>query len=75
MQKEASFLLSNTGLKHLEKNNPKAFKKLVEVLITGNENKFEKGIYNMLSKQIRNRYFNQRDLFNKDQKKIFFKNN
>ena len=60
MQKDDSFLLSNTGLKFLEKNAPKIFKNLVEVLLTGQSNKFEKSIYDQMSKQIRNRYFNTR---------------
>jgi len=71
MQKEESNLLSNTGLKHLKENEPPLFNKLVEVFITGKDNKFERDIYSRLSKQIRNRFYNQRDLFVTNQKKLF----
>ena len=55
MQKPDSTMLSNTGLKYLENYNPKAFEKLKRTLLTGKENKYEKDIYSMMSKQIRNR--------------------
>lgn len=58
MQKANSFLLSNTGLKHIERTNKKKFDFLVNKLITGNHNKYEKNIYSKLSKQIRNRFYN-----------------
>lgn len=61
MQKNGSFLLSNTGLKYLEKNAPDDYLKLVEVLLTGNPNKYERTEYAKLSKQIRNRYNNTRE--------------
>src|SRR5690606_17544925 len=51
MQKEESFLLSNTGLKHLEETNPQQFEFLKETLLTGSENKFERNIYDKISKQ------------------------
>ncbi|MBO0331132.1 hypothetical protein [[Muricauda] lutisoli] len=60
MQKECSKLLSNTGLRHLEKSNLKEFKRLQSILLTGQHNKFEKTVYDMMSKQIRNYYFNNR---------------
>jgi|GEM_PF-709129 len=56
MQKEQSRLLSNTGLKFLEKHNNKKFVFLIRTLITGKPNRFEKDIYSKISKQIRNRY-------------------
>jgi len=56
MQKEQSRLLSNTGLKFLEKNDNKQFTFLIKTLITGKPNRFEKDIYSKISKQIRNRY-------------------
>jgi len=71
MQKDDSNLLSNTGLRHLRENEPSLFKKLIEVFITGKDNKFERDIYSRLSKQIRNRFYNQRDLFVINQKKLF----
>ncbi|MBO6828731.1 MAG: hypothetical protein JJ876_04135 [Muricauda sp.] len=58
MQKEGSNLLSNTGLKHLEKTDKKQFEELQKILLTGQYNKFEKTVYDKMSKQIRNRYYN-----------------
>lgn len=55
MQKPDSTMLSNTGLKYLEKYNPKAFEELKRALLTGRENKYETNTYLMMSKQIRNR--------------------
>jgi len=56
MQKPSSKFLSNTGLKYLELHDLPTFLKLKGSLLTGNVNRFEKGSYNMMSKQIRNRY-------------------
>ncbi|MGM1056052.1 MAG: hypothetical protein ACQEWG_09220 [Bacteroidota bacterium] len=58
MQKKNSNLLSNTGLKHLEKTNPRQFVFIKNQLLTGSTNKYEKDVYSQISKQIRNRYFN-----------------
>ncbi len=58
MQKRDSFLLSNTGLKFYEKNDPKKFEYIKLTLLTGNHNEYEKNIYSRISKQIRNRFFN-----------------
>jgi hypothetical protein len=55
MQNASSKYLSNTGLKYLELNDPKLFLLLKNSLLTGNVNKFEKDVYSMMSKQIRNR--------------------
>lgn len=63
MQKKDSNLLSNTGLKHLEKFNPQRFAFIKKQLLTGYSNKYEKDIYSQISKQIRNRYFNNPDNF------------
>lgn len=60
MQKPTSTMLSNTGLKHIEKYQPDLFKELKRKLLTGRENKFEHDIYSMMSKQIRNRKNNRR---------------
>lgn len=62
MQKEGSSLLSNTGLKHLEKTDRGRFEELQNILLTGQSNKFEKTVYDMMSKQIRNRYYNKRPI-------------
>lgn len=62
MQKEGSNLLSNTGLKHLEKTDRERFEELQKILLTGQYNKFEKTVYDMMSKQIRNRYYNNRPI-------------
>ncbi len=62
MQKEGSNLLSNTGLKHLEKTDRERFKELENILLTGQYNKFERTVYDMMSKQIRNRYYNKRPI-------------
>lgn len=62
MQKEGSNLLSNTGLKHLEKTDRERFKELQSILLTGQHNKFERTIYDMMSKQIRNRFYNKRPI-------------
>lgn len=70
MQKQTSLLLSNTGLKHLEKTNLIKFNELKSILLTGKLNRYENTIYDQLSKQIRNRYYsrlpidNQMLLFN-----------
>ncbi len=58
MQRPDSDLLSNTGLKYLEKHNPNAFNDLKRKLLTGRKNKYEKDVYSMMSKQIRNRFYN-----------------
>lgn len=58
MQKEDSFLLSNSGLKELQQTNLAMFNFLKDQLLTGNPNQYERNIYSMISKQIRNRYFN-----------------
>ncbi|MBW8243046.1 hypothetical protein K1F50_09565 [Muricauda oceani] len=63
MQKEGSKLLSNTGLKHLEKTNLKEFKRLQSILLTGEYNKFERTVYDMMSKQIRNYFYSKRDFY------------
>ena len=70
MQKNSN-LLSNTGLKHLEKTNNKEFTFLVKTLITGSRNKYEKDIYSKLSKQIRNRYYNNLPYQNSSQMELF----
>lgn len=70
MQKDNSFLLSNTGFKHLEKTDPKEFERLKCALLTGNYNKFEKTIYSKLSKQVRNRYNNIK-LYHDNQLNLF----
>lgn len=57
MQKKNSSLLSNTGLRHLEKTDLKQFVFIKNQLLTGCPNKFEKDIYSQISKQIRNRYY------------------
>ena len=59
MQKPTSTMLSNTGLRYYEKHKPELFARLKRKLLTGRENKFEKDIYSMMSKQIRNRYYNR----------------
>lgn len=67
MQKGGSHLLSNTGLKYYEENKPIYYKMLVNTLLTGQENEFEKTIYDKLSKQIRNRFYNKRNNYNNNQ--------
>jgi len=57
MQKSDSKLLSNTGLKYYEKVEPKTFDRLSYALLTGRQNKYENDIYSQISKQIRNRYY------------------
>lgn len=71
MQREDSFLLSNTGLKHLKKHSKEQFNLLAGVLLTGNDNKYEKNIYSRMSKQIRNRYFSNRSLYAENQQELF----
>lgn len=71
IQKENSFLLSNTGLKYLEKTNPEMFDFLKSKLVTGKPNKFEKNIYEKLSKQIRNKYFNNPTKYYNKQPQLF----
>ena len=73
MQKANSNLLSNTGLRHLEKTNIEKFNFLVQKLITGNHNEFEENIYSKISKQIRNRYYNNSILHNLAQQRLFDK--
>ena len=63
MQKEDSFLLSNTGLKYLQQTDPAKFHFLKDHLLTGNPNQYERSIYSMISKQIRNRYNNNREKY------------
>lgn len=63
MQKESSKLLSNTGLKYLEKTNPQQFQGLRSILLTGQPNQFEKSQYDMISKQIRNYFYNNPDYY------------
>lgn len=64
MQKDNSRLLGNTGLKNLEVKNRDLFNFLKNTFLTGEENKFETDIYSMISKQIRNRYYNNRHRYN-----------
>ena len=71
MQKQGSILLSNTGLKHLEKTDKNKFDFFVQTLLTGNTNKFEKDIYSKLSKQIRNRFYNRSMMSFMNQQKLF----
>ncbi len=71
MQKPESKLLSNTGLKHYEKFYPETFKKLRQNLLTGQPNKFERSIYDMISKQIRNTFYNNPARFNPCQGNLF----
>ena len=63
-QKQGSSLLSNTGLKLLEENEPLKFRFLQNILLTGNYNKFENTIYDKMSKQIRNKYYNNPSKYN-----------
>lgn len=55
MQRPSSKYLSITGLKFLEINDLPTFLILKKSLLTGYVNKFEKDVYSMMSKQIRNR--------------------
>ena len=71
VQKEDSFLLSNTGFKVLEKENPTYYNFLIETLLTGKANRYEKSIYSKLSKQVRNRYFNNIEKHNLKQHTLF----
>ncbi|MDO6473604.1 hypothetical protein [Maribacter sp. 1_MG-2023] len=64
MQKQTSLLLSNTGLKHLEKSNIIKFNELKSILLTGKPNRYENTIYDQLSKQIRNRYYSRQPIDN-----------
>jgi len=70
MQKEGSKLLSNTGLKHLEKTDKKKFGQLTQTLLTGHHNEFEKTVYDKMSKQIRNRYYNRYQEHRPEQTKL-----
>jgi hypothetical protein len=70
-QRHDSFLLSNKGLKYLEKTDSEIFNHLKEILLTGNNNIYEKTIYCKMSKQIRNRYFNNRALHSSNQLRFF----
>jgi hypothetical protein len=71
MQRDESYLLSNTGLQHLERNDLKEFERIKGIFLTGNYNKFETDIYSMISKQIRNRLNNNRDYYNSSQTALF----
>lgn len=72
MQKPNSKLLSNTGLKHYEKEAPITFEKLSHTLLTGEENTYENDLYSRISKQIRNRYYNNSSRYNStSQGKLF----
>ncbi|SHK72209.1 hypothetical protein SAMN04488007_3666 [Maribacter aquivivus] len=64
MQKQTSLLLSNTGLRHLEKTDPIKFNELKFILLTGKPNKYENTVYDQLSKQIRNRHYNSQPIDN-----------
>lgn len=64
MQKQTSFLLSNTGLKYLEITDPIKFNELKSILLTGKPNRYEHTIYDQLSKQIRNRHYNKQPITN-----------
>lgn len=70
MQKEGSNLLSNTGLKYLEKTDKKKFGQLAQTLLTGRHNEFEKTVYDKISKQIRNRYYNRYQEHRPEQTKL-----
>jgi len=70
MQNEGQ-LLTTVGLKYYEKNNPELFQKLVNVFLTGRSNKFEQTTYSKLAKQIRNRYYNNRAVYNINQTNLF----
>lgn len=71
MQKCESNLLSNTGLKYLEQNDYNEFLRLKNIFLTGNLNKFETDVYSMISKQIRNRYNNNKHQYNVMQTHLF----
>ena len=71
MQKRGSNLLSNTGLKYYEKKEPETFKRIAAALLTGRYNEFEKSIYDKISKQIRNRYYNNLSDFFNNQLNLF----
>lgn len=71
MQKAESDLLSNTGLKFLEVCNCDTFQRIKETYLTGNSNKYELDIYSMISKQIRNRYYNNPSLYDPTQTALF----
>jgi hypothetical protein len=63
MQKDNSFLLSNTGLKHIKEHNPVLYELLRKRYLprsgySGKHTKYEKDEINHLSKQIRNTYYN-----------------
>jgi len=71
MQKDDSTLLSNTGLKHLEKTDNRQFQRIKDIFLTGNLNKFEFDVYSMISKQIRNRFYSHRYQYHKSQTNLF----
>jgi hypothetical protein len=71
MQKADSFRLSNTGLKHLEKHAPKRYEKLKDIFLTGHNNVYENSVYCRISKQIRNKFYNNRSNFNGNQLRLF----
>lgn len=70
MQDEGQ-VLSTIGLKYYEKYEPKIFQKLENIFLTGMDNKFERTIYAKLSKQIRNRFYNNRAKYNANQTVLF----
>jgi hypothetical protein len=71
MQKDDSTLLSNTGLKHLEKTDNRQFQRIKDIFLTGNLNKFEFDVYSMISKQIRNRFYSHRYQYHNSQTNLF----
>jgi hypothetical protein len=71
MQKADSNLLSNSGLKYYQNAEPNIFERLKTNLLTGKENRFENDIYHKLSKQIRNRFYNNLDRYSVNQTNLF----
>jgi hypothetical protein len=71
MQKKGSNLLSNTGLKHLEEKDINKFNELKSILLTGNHNEYELTVYDQMSKQIRNRYYNNTQQLRPEQYNLF----
>ena len=71
MQKKGSKLLSNTGLKHLEEKHIIKFNQLKSILLTGNYNEYELTVYDQMSKQIRNRYYNNLHQIRPEQCNLF----
>ncbi len=64
MQKRDSKLLSNTGLKYYEEADSETFNWLNSILLTGADNAYETDLYSQISKQIRNRYYNNPSRYN-----------